>query len=40
MTESTPTIIVTGSVANPTITATPTVILGGSTITFGTSCLN
>ena len=40
MTESTPTIIVTGSVANPTITATPTVILGGSTITLGTSGLN
>ena len=39
MTESTPTIIVTGSVANPTITATPTVILGGSTITLETSAL-
>ena len=40
MTESTPTIVVTGSVANPTITATPTVILGGQTITLGTSGLN
>lgn len=40
MTESTPTIVVTGSVANPTITATPTVILGGQTVTLGTSGLN
>jgi hypothetical protein len=37
MTESTPTIVVTGSVANPTITATPTVILGGQTVTLGTT---
>lgn len=40
MTESTPTITITGSVANPTITSTPTVILGGVTVTLGTSGLN
>ena len=40
MTESTPTITITGSVANPTITGTPTVILGGVTVTLGTSGLN
>jgi len=40
MTESTPTITVTGSAANPTITGTPTVILGGVTVTLGTSGLN
>ena len=40
MTESTPTITITGSVANPTITATPTVILGGQTITLGTTGLS
>ena len=40
MTESTQTIVVTGSVANPTITATPTVILGGQTVTLGPSGLN
>jgi len=40
MTESTPTIVVTGSVANPTITATPTVILGGQTVTLGTTGLS
>ena len=40
MTESTPIITITGSVANPTITATPTVILGGQTITLGTTGLS
>jgi len=40
MTESTPTITITGSVANPTITATPTVILGGVTVTLGTTGLS
>ena len=40
MTESTPTITITGSVANPTITATPTVILGGQTVTLGTTGLS
>ena len=37
MTESTPTIVITGSIANPTITLTPTVILGGQTVTLGTT---
>ena len=40
MTESTPIITITGSVANPTITATPTVILGGQTVTLGTTGLS
>ena len=40
MTESTPTIIITGSAAAPTITGTPTVILGGQTITLGTTGLS
>ena len=40
MTESTPTITITGSVPNPTITATPTVILGGVTVTLGTTGTN
>lgn len=40
MTESTPQISITGSVSNPTITGTPTLILGGSTITLGTSGTN
>ena len=40
MTESTPIITITGSVANPTITATPTVILGGVTVTLGTTGLS
>ena len=40
MTESTPDIVVTGSVANPTITGTPTLIVGGVTITLGTSGTN
>ncbi|MAI03877.1 MAG: hypothetical protein CMQ75_05075 [Gammaproteobacteria bacterium] len=40
MTESTPDIIVTGSVANPTITGTPDVIIDGVTVTLGTSGTN
>lgn len=40
MTESTPTITITGSVVSPTITATPTVILGGQTVTLGTTGLS
>ena len=40
MTESTPTITITGSAVAPTITATPTVILGGQTITLGTTGLS
>ena len=40
MTESTPDIVITGSVANPTITGTPTVILGGSTVVLGTTGLS
>lgn len=40
MTESTPDIVVTGTVQNPTITGTPTVVLNGSTITLGTTGLN
>ena len=40
MTESTPVITITGSVSNPTITATPTLIIAGSTITLGTTGLN
>jgi phage tail sheath gpL-like len=40
MTESTPTITLTGTVANPTITATPTLIIAGSTITLGTTGTN
>ena len=40
MTESTPTITITGSIANPTITATPTIILGGVTVTLGTTGLS
>ena len=35
MTESTPTITITGSVANPTITPGDTVIVGGQTILLG-----
>tara|TARA_B100001287_G_C22522192_1_gene453272 strand:+ start:72 stop:692 length:621 start_codon:yes stop_codon:yes gene_type:complete len=35
MTESTPDIVVTGSVANPTITPGDTVILGGQTVILG-----
>ena len=40
MTESTPTITVTGTVANPAITGTPTVIVNGTTVTLGTSGVN
>ena len=40
MTESTPQISITGTVANPTITGTPTLIIAGSTITLGTSGTN
>ena len=40
MTESTPTITITGSAANPTITGTPTVIIAGVTITLGTTGTN
>lgn len=40
MTESTPDIVVTGTVSNPTITGTPTVILNGTTITLGTTGTN
>ena len=36
-TNSTPDITVTGTIANPTITGTPTVILAGATITLGTT---
>ena len=35
MTESTPDIVITGSVANPTITPSDTIILGGQTIILG-----
>ena len=40
MTQSTPTITVVGSEANPTITGTPTLIVAGSTITLGTTGTN
>ena len=40
MTESTPTITIIGSAANPTITGTPTVIIAGVTITLGTTGTN
>lgn len=40
MTESTPDIVVTGTVSNPTITGTPTIILNGTTITLGTTGTN
>ena len=40
MTESTPTITITGSAANPTITGTPTVVIAGVTITLGTTGTN
>ena len=40
MTQSTPTITVTGSIANPTITGTPTLVIAGSTITLGTTGTN
>lgn len=37
MTESTPDIVVTGTVANPTITSGQTIILGGTTLVLGTT---
>ena len=37
MTESTPDIVVTGTVANPTITVGQTIILGGTTLVLGTT---
>lgn len=40
MTESTPAIVVTGTVANPTITNTNTVILAGVTVILGTTGLS
>jgi hypothetical protein len=40
MTESTPDIVVTGTVSSPTITGTPTIILNGTTITLGTTGAN
>ena len=40
MTESTPTITITGSAAAPTITGTPTLIIAGVTITLGTTGLS
>ncbi len=40
MTESTPDVVANGSIANPTITGTPTLILNGATITLGTSGTN
>ncbi len=40
MTESTPTITITGSVANPTITGTPTLIVDGVSIVLGTTGLS
>jgi hypothetical protein len=40
MTESTPTITVTGTVTNPTIAGPSTIIVNGTTISLGTSGLN
>lgn len=40
MTESTPDVTVTGTIANPTITGTPTLELNGTTITLGTTGTN
>ena len=40
MTESTPTITIIGTQANPTIVGTPTLIIAGTTITLGTSGTN
>lgn len=37
MTESTPNIVVTGTTANPTITAAQTIILDGTTLSLGTT---
>ena len=39
-TESTPTITITGSVTNPTISGTPTLIVGGVSIVLGTTGLS
>lgn len=40
MTQSTPVEIVTGSVSNPTVSGSSTLIINGSTITLGTTGLN
>tara|TARA_Y100001937_G_scaffold124717_1_gene189979 strand:- start:2499 stop:3119 length:621 start_codon:yes stop_codon:yes gene_type:complete len=40
MTESTPTITITGTVANPTVSSLETVILGGQTVILGPSGTN
>ena len=40
MTESTPDIVITGTVTNPTIIGTPTFIIAGTTITLGTTGTN
>jgi len=40
MTESTPTITITGSVANPTVSSLETIIIAGQTIILGPSGLN
>jgi len=40
MTESTPDIVVTGTISNPVIVGTPTLILAGTTIVLGTSGTN
>ena len=40
MTNSTPDIVITGTVENPTITGTPTFIIAGVTITLGTTGTN
>ena len=40
MTQSTATITITGTVSDPTITGTPTIIINGSTVTLGTTGTN
>lgn len=40
MTESTPTIVITGTVANPTVTGGNTFIIAGSTVVLGTTGTN
>ena len=40
MTQSTATITITGTVSNPTITGTPTIIINGTTVTLGTTGTN
>lgn len=40
MTESSPEIVITGTVANPTVTASNTIVLNGSTIILGTTGTN